>query len=233
MITKDGISATAAGMEARLLQVKDLFSKRETMGENQTFVLLRLATATTQAFGRLCTHAIQNDLQYVCFEVRNLLELMVWSGYCAKSVDNAQRFNEDAFRDANGWGTAAADISQILNAFPVRAAFIVPRSTPIATIPEPAPFPELGNAFLKVVKAAETLGPVITLLYARANTFLSKFVHPTALSVLIDTPDDTMAQLCENAFHLGLALAYAVFSQMLALAMRQVGGSTGSKNLPD
>jgi len=43
-----------------------------------------------------------NSLQYAAFACRNMLELLVWTAYCANSKTNADRFREDRVRDKNG-----------------------------------------------------------------------------------------------------------------------------------
>src|SRR5580693_5298044 len=69
-----------------------------------------------QLFGALCSHnfseysllkkAYENrqrdDVPLLAWRARNLLELSVWSTYCAKSRENARRVYEDAGRDVRG-----------------------------------------------------------------------------------------------------------------------------------
>ena len=47
-----------------------------------------------------------NSLQYAAFACRNMLELLVWTAYCANSKTNADRFREDCVRDKNGMAKA-------------------------------------------------------------------------------------------------------------------------------
>ncbi len=57
----------------------------------------------------------KTDAPLLAWRARNLLELSVWSTYCAKGRENARRLYEDAGRDALGlynaftkWGAATA-----------------------------------------------------------------------------------------------------------------------------
>src|SRR6266581_4718961 len=42
----------------------------------------------------------------LAWTARNILELSVWIDYCLLSASNAQRFRDDAMRDAAGWAAA-------------------------------------------------------------------------------------------------------------------------------
>src|SRR3972149_6345690 len=89
-----------------------------------------------QLFGSLCSQnfgeylslkrAYENkqndDAALLAWRARNLLELSVWSNYCAKSRENARRVYEDAGRDVRGifdafikWGAATAQAADWLD----------------------------------------------------------------------------------------------------------------------
>jgi acyl-CoA-binding protein len=108
-------------------------------------------------------------LDHVAWITRNLLELRIWAEYCGKSTENAYNFYCDAVRD----------LVDMLRKF---------------EDPEPEVKAELDSAkafigdlrphhrFKPVSQAAEELG--IKDFYDKNCKILSKYVHPTAMSVI-------------------------------------------------
>lgn len=141
----------------------------------------------------------QNDAAaLLAWRARNLLELSVWSTYCAKSRENARRVYEDAGRDVSGifdayikWGTATAQA----------ADWLVPLATAKQDLSERARrldgIASLDGPYKQVSAAAKEcgIGEHFTLSYK----MLSKFAHPTAMRILAP-PDDKKETLQRDWF---------------------------------
>ena len=107
-------------------------------------------------------------LDYVTWVTRNILELWVWVEYCSQSQQYSE-FYQDVVRDLNDLNKAIGGVD--------------PQG--VETLQKANKF--LGNAkpahkFKNVRNAAEAVGLLST--FTKYNKLLSKFAHPTALSVL-------------------------------------------------
>jgi len=140
----------------------------------------------------------RDDATLLAWRARNLLELSVWSTYCAKSRENARRVYEDAGRDVRGvfdvfmkWGTATAqpsDWSDPLAAAKLNLSERALRNEGIQS---------LDGAYKQVSDAAKECG--IGDHFAVSYKVLSKFAHPTAMRILA-SPDEQRESLQRDAF---------------------------------
>jgi hypothetical protein len=150
-----------------------------------------------QLFGALCS---QNFSEYLhlkktyenqgrdetpelAWRARNLLELCVWSIYCAKNRQNARRFYEDAGRDVQGifdafikWGTVTAQPSDWSDPLAVAKLDLANRALRNDGIQS------LDGPYTRVGDAAKECG--IGDHFAVSHKMLSKFAHPTAMCIL-------------------------------------------------
>ncbi len=146
--------------------------------------LLCLASESMQAYGKLWRAVAEKDLQYAAFQARNLLELAIWSEYCAKSRDNADRFRQDAVRDLNGMMVAMDHLNAALARMPADWEFApVGLKDRLKKISALVGVEELDVQYRAVSAAAKELSPETAAAFNKHNTILSKYVHPTALVV--------------------------------------------------
>jgi hypothetical protein len=125
----------------------------------------------------------KDSLPSASWNARNLLELWVWTEYCA-SKTNARVFYEDAFRDVAG----IIEVSEKLSS---SAGLEMPLVPPKQLLDEITArelgLPSIGSNFQKVVNAAKLVG--FDAEYIAWNKLLSKFAHPTAYLVLQVMPN--------------------------------------------
>lgn len=110
----------------------------------------------------------RGQLDYVAWITRNLLELRIWAEYCGRSTDNADDFFCDAVRDLvdmlRKFETPSEEVSVELDKAKDYIGSIRPH-----------------HKFKPVSEAAQELG--IKEFYEKNCKILSKYVHPTAMSV--------------------------------------------------
>jgi len=106
---------------------------------------------------------------------RNLLELLVWSSYCAMSEDNSKQFVLDAARDV--YDALNMPDGLLSRTFSFRAA----RAEAIERAKQDG-FETLDENYTAVGKIARELGRGDE--FRHINKLLSKFAHPTALCVI-------------------------------------------------
>jgi hypothetical protein len=165
-----------------------------------------------QLFGALCSHSFseylllkkayenrqRDDVPLLAWRARNLLELSIWSTYCAQNRENARRVFEDAGRDASDlfeafvkWGTATAQSVDWSN----RLAFAKQDLSERAFNNEG--IDSLDGAYKQVSDAAKKCG--LGDHFRVGNKFLSKFAHPTAMRML-SSPDEKREDLQRDMF---------------------------------
>jgi hypothetical protein len=128
------------------------------------------------------------------WSARNLMEIDIWTAYCVASEANARRFYDDAMRDANdlmkalkGFMDMAVLLGEFKNAqeqwsFSYNQALLeIERSADERGI---ADF-QSKNTFIK--EAADAVGFTH---FSFMNKLMSKFVHQTAMSVMLTSPFD-------------------------------------------
>jgi hypothetical protein len=150
------------------------------------------------ALKRAYENGHEDDTALLAWRARNLLELSVWSAYCAKSRDNARRLYEDAGRDVRGiydafikWGTATAQAADWLH----------PLATAKQDLSERAQrrdgIDSLEGAYKQVSEAAKECG--IGEHFSLSYKMLSKFAHPTAMYILAP-PDEARKSVQRDLF---------------------------------
>jgi hypothetical protein len=111
-------------------------------------------------------------LHQVAWLTRNLLELDVWVEYCSQSEDKARAFWEDAIRDTHSLLDPKAEHDPEFQDLVTKATGLLSDDRG-------------PSAWQRVSKAAESIGRGD---YGWQNRWLSKFVHPTAMSVILPLP---------------------------------------------
>jgi hypothetical protein len=124
-------------------------------------------------------HAEENrPMNAVAWIARNLVELAVWTEYCAESSDNAVSFFHDSGRDA-------AELMKMPDSFSKDPAFSF-KTARVELLKEAAEkgVHDLDERYQAVRDAANTIGQREN--YIWLNKLLSKFAHPTSLWIMTD-----------------------------------------------
>lgn len=143
----------------------------------------------------------------VAWVARNLLELDIWTIYCAHSEECAKRFIGDGARDAFGMIDLPDD-------------FLKPESIPtfqserarLTKVAEQRGVSDLSGVFKRVAKAAKEMGVSH---FEKKNMMLSKFAHPTALIVLYPESVNEVKDVCYKAGVLWAEEALRVANEFL------------------
>jgi hypothetical protein len=168
----------------------------------KTLFALARETMTNYELGVQAHQAGQ--IQQLAWATRNLLELVTWSEYCAKSIDNAKRFHEDALRDLLGALQVMDNMavltpqssSQDLATFKI---MIEEFKRQISDIAVRNGITTLDSNYKWVSKVARELGDEQSIAYKNVNVLLSKFVHPTSL-VISEVLDPQWTGVMMNIF---------------------------------
>lgn len=123
----------------------------------------------------------------IAWYVRNLLELQIWVEFCSASDRNAAEFYEDAICDLVDLNRKPGERD------PEMMALLEKAKQLISTQKQP-------HKYKKVFEAADALGKkdekqTWREYYDQQNKLPSKFVHPTALSVVLPIPRNNVAQI--------------------------------------
>jgi hypothetical protein len=137
-----------------------------------------------------------DDSSLLAWRARNLLELSVWSAYCAASTENARRFYADAGRDAANifsafyrWGELVGQEADWLDPLAGAKDRLSARASAKGIETLEGPYKRVRDA------ARETgTGDNFNVSYM----FLSKFAHPTAMRILAphDEEKNTLQRDC-------------------------------------
>ena len=187
-------------------------------------ILLCLSSEAMMAYMRLLKHVEEKNLRYSAFELRNLLELEVWTEYCGKSKENAQRLYDDAVRDVNGIMAACTRMSELVTVLP--KSWVSGRITAeesLRRMSTEAGIQELDPNYLSVYHAAKEISPEIGIVFSRVNTILSKFVHPTALSIRTVIPPKMAADFTSLFLSRGTQLITGLIAEVGKAANKLVG----------
>jgi len=141
------------------------------------------------------------DAEYLSWSARNLFELSIWAQYVTASEGNATRFHNDEIVDFAEWQKAAVNL----------ARKYTPSHAEIDTLESQGDWLEQKRSeqgiapdlkHLNIGGVAKELG--LAGLFYGMNGFLSKLVHPTALSVLLQVDQRTEQQLREGLMAVGV-----------------------------
>jgi hypothetical protein len=180
--------------------------KNAAPGNTKSYAKTLLALAReTMINYELAVQAHQaGQIRQMAGATRNLLELVTWSEYCAKSSDNAKRFHEDGLRDLLGALQVMENVavlapevsSQDLATF---KTMMEEFKRQISDIAVRSGITKFDSSYKSVGKVARELGEEQATAYRNVNVLLSKFVHPTAL-IVNDVLDPQWAGVMMNIF---------------------------------
>jgi Family of unknown function (DUF5677) len=181
-------------------------------GDNEWWVQL-FASLCSQVFSEYLSlkRAYENkgneDPALLAWRARNLLELSVWSIYCAKTRDNARRVYKDAGRDVNDiydafikWGETTAQTADWLDPLATAKQALYERAQRLDGIES------LEGSYKQVREAAKECG--IEEHFSLSYKMLSKFAHPTAMRILA-SPDEARDVQQRDIFFSNGCLSFA------------------------
>lgn len=147
----------------------------DRLSDVQVGVLKSLRLAVRENVDDLDNAANSGRISTVAWLARNLLELAIWCQYCTRSETNAKQFLLDAARDIHDALNVPDGILSPTFSFRTARADSVERA-------QQEGFETLDQRFTSVHSIAHELQQDD--LYKTYNKLLSKFAHPTALSVI-------------------------------------------------
>jgi hypothetical protein len=179
-------------------------------------VLLALSNAILLNTTELANTKQNAPISRVAWLARNSLELLIWTEYCAISPDNCKRFYLDALRD---WIDVAKNVTTIINETQDLRT-LVGNSAINCTATFDFGIPEKPQqSFIRIRDAAKETGKLSY--YAFINKVLSKFIHPTALSVFLPMSNEERARLRSGFAHLGIEMAKEADEKIQELARQE------------
>lgn len=150
----------------------------------------------------------EHNLPTLAYVVRNLLELHVWISYCCKSETNARHFYEDRWRDGVGLQKAIRTLMNAVPAVPnaseIDAALRSFEST-LHNTAVTAGITSISQDYKRVAAAADEIG--FKKAFVSFNTLLSKYAHPTSMTVLTFIQGEANDRIFSQFFFLGIAFA--------------------------
>jgi hypothetical protein len=165
----------------RLQELCDIITSRKNKVEPWFADLVtKILLSVDRVCGDLRKTIEQEAVSSAAWNARNLLELWVWLKYCAASRENARRFNEDALRDMQGLTDAVSKMHALRGIPNEFEASAHKRIAEVAR--EKLGLDSLDGGYARVADAAKSIG--LNDWFVPANSFLSKFAHPTAGLVL-------------------------------------------------
>jgi hypothetical protein len=191
----------------------------------QADTLLCISAEALRAYAELWKAEEGKNIQYTAFAARNLLELLVWAQYCAVSEENAARFKQDAARDAYGMVAALDKLANHLPSTQVDVSQIIAEAKPsLQRLSAVTGVEETDTQFRSVAEAARQLGTEVAAPYRGLNIILSKFVHPTAMSVIADWPSEIVKNFNRGLLRTGTHLACAIVTTIGETVPRLANG---------
>jgi hypothetical protein len=138
-----------------------------------------------QVIGKISTAIVANrqrlDLGHkasssaeLAWSARNLLELLVWSRYCVKSEENARNFLEESLRDIHMLLTVPDELL-------IPGESLTQQREKLLSDAAQDGWANVDKRFTQVSSIAESMG---IKQFGKLNMILSKYAHPTALSII-------------------------------------------------
>lgn len=167
----------------------------QSAGERATsimFVYGGLKTTLVRTRNLLKSRLDEADVNYIAWLVRNLVELKVWVEYCSVSDENALEFHEDSVRDLIELDKKVGGMDDETRAELGKAKAMLQTAKP-------------DHQFKSVSDAATEVG--LSDFFKQNNKTLSKFAHPTALSVMSNLSLKARQTICNGMAEVGFVIA--------------------------
>ena len=173
----------------------ETFEWSQTAGERAIsimFVYGGLKTTIIRTRSLLKSRQDEADVNYTAWLVRNLVELRVWVDYCSVSDENALEFHEDSVRDL-------IELDKKVRGMDDETKVELHKAKAMLQTPKP------DHQFKSVSEAATEVG--LSDFFKQNNKTLSKFAHPTALSVMSNLSVKARQTICSGMVESGLVIA--------------------------
>jgi len=222
MTPNDGIAALAdkynKDSDRLLLVFRDAIHRRQ-LEPQEAGTLTGFLICATAAQKHLKRGFQERDIVYISWATRTLLELLVWTQYCIRSKENAQRFYQDSVRDLAGAMGAYRDlVSDTTRYSDEQRSLIYDTEAKTMKLAASLGVVPLDVSFLPVNVAADEVGLGVD--YQKANKVLSKLVHPTAYMVCTSIMDGLAGGASVNFFMAGVDYALRVYAVLNGFAAR-------------
>lgn len=156
------------------------------------FVYGGLKTTIMRTRSLLKSRLDEADVNYTAWQVRNLVELRVWVDYCSVSDENALEFHEDSVRDL-------IELDKKVRGMDDETKVELHKAKAMLQTPKP------DHQFKSVSAAATEVG--LSDFFKHNNKTLSKFAHPTALSVMSNLSLKARQTICNGMVEIGFVIA--------------------------
>ena len=156
----------------------------------------------------------KDDLALVSWRARNLLELSVWSTFCAKDRSKSRQFFEDLGKDASNLLNAFQAWGEATNQSPDWFQSGANSRDGLADRARLRGVESIDGKFMGVADAAKQIG--ITHHFNVMNKLLSKFAHPTAFLILGNS--EALQMQKESAFANGCLFFVGAFTSLESIA---------------
>ena len=177
---------------------------RDRLEEWCASLFIKIGNSILRVSGDLVLTIGRDALPASAWCARNLLELWIWTKYCAASREKARRFHEDALRDIAGLIEAHAAMCKLAGIPYTKEAQSRRRLAEEAQ--KVTGSASIDSAFERVSNAAMRVG--LGEPFRAWNSHLSKFAHPTAgLVIGIMHQTATLAGVQSDCTTLGLYYA--------------------------
>ena len=155
----------------------------------------------------------------IAWHTRNLLELCVWIMYCNQSKENAHVFYGDAARDSHDILSAFHKFSSTTGLYPQDQQTYDAAISRLEQSAASKNVSDIDESYQEARKIAKVVG--LEHVYSAMNKTLSKFIHPTAYSV-IGNWDGPTAQHLKNTFHGQACVMFAHNFNLLEDAIKKL-----------
>jgi hypothetical protein len=169
-------------------------------------MLIELATECLSNSMELIRGIEEMSVSRCAWAARNLLELSYFIRYVAQSPENARRFHEDAMCDLK-------DVLKKLETLNPLAEAVAQNKAQLDQYMKIMEQVKDEDSYLKVAKLADSLGEKI--IYDTANKYLSKFVHPTSVSIQAKKDLNLMNLAVEQVIKMALFFMQSAFPALV------------------
>jgi len=147
------------------------------------------------SYNALAAWCQEGNIAGSAWMTRNILELVVWVAFCARSRDDAKRFYDDKARDTFEFLDAIEGLTKLLDERDTNVSSLLDETRKrIAVRAEAEGYENIDETYQRVKEAAQQVG--LGPFFLSMNKLLSKFAHPTAMMVFSFPDEPSRTQFC-------------------------------------